>query len=82
MVEEDLLDALETGQLAGAFLDVFAQEPLPADHPFWTHPQIVVTPHMAGELLPSTAVLSIAQGIRDHEAGRALSHVYDKDRGY
>jgi len=82
LVEDDLLDALDTCQIAGAFLDVFAQEPLPADHPFWHHPKIVVTPHMAGELLPQTAVLSIAQGIRDHQAGRPLSHVYDSVRGY
>jgi len=82
LVEEDLLAALETGQIAGAFLDVFAQEPLPQDHAFWRHPKIVVTPHMAGELLPRTAVRSIAQGIRDHRAGRPLAHVYDSARGY
>ena len=82
LVEADLLAALETGQIAGAFLDVFAQEPLPEGHAFWRHPKIVVTPHMAGELLPRTAVRSIAQGIADHRAGRPLAHVYDNARGY
>lgn len=82
LVDADLLAALDSGRIAGAFLDVFSQEPLPEDHAFWHHPRIVVTPHMAGELLPRTAVRSIARGIRDHQAGKPLAHVYDSTRGY
>jgi glyoxylate/hydroxypyruvate reductase A len=47
LVEQDLIAALESGQLRGAVVDVFEEEPLPADHPLWTTPGVVVTPHMA-----------------------------------
>ena len=47
LVEQDLLDALDSGQLSGACLDVFSSEPLPQDHPFWLHPNITITPHVA-----------------------------------
>jgi Phosphoglycerate dehydrogenase and related dehydrogenases len=46
LIEQDLLDALDSGHLRGAIVDVFEQEPLPADHPFWQHEKIVVTPHV------------------------------------
>lgn len=82
VVEADLLEALDEGRLAGAFLDVFASEPLPKGHPFWRHPKIVVTPHMAGELLPRTAARSVIEGIRRHQAGLPLAHIYDPARGY
>lgn len=82
LVEEDLIPALDSGQLAGASLDVFHAEPLPRDHPFWTHPRIVVTPHIASLTQPRTAVGSIADGIRRHRAGEPLINLVDRARGY
>ncbi len=55
LIEKDLLEALAAGQIAGALLDVFEQEPLPADHPFWLHPQITLTPHIAANTNPETS---------------------------
>ena len=53
MVKLDLLSALDSGTIAGAFLDCFSIEPLPKDHPFWSHPRIIVTPHIAAPGIPS-----------------------------
>jgi glyoxylate/hydroxypyruvate reductase A len=80
--EADLLTALETGQLSGASLDVFATEPLPAAHPFWRHPHIVVTPHLAADVDPESAARAIQQQIARVAAGAALEHVADRARGY
>ena len=55
LVEEDLLSALDSGHVSQATLDVFRTEPLPADHPYWTHPKITVTPHSGGDPFPDTA---------------------------
>lgn len=82
LVEDDLLAALDSGHIRGAFLDVFAKEPLPPDHPFWRHPRVVITPHIGGELLPRTAAASVVASIRRHQAGEPLTHVYDRGRGY
>jgi glyoxylate/hydroxypyruvate reductase A len=82
LVEADLLAALETGQLSAAVLDVFREEPLPPAHPFWKHPRIIVTPHVAAETHPSTAVQIIATAIADLEAGRPLNNIVDPQRGY
>jgi glyoxylate/hydroxypyruvate reductase A len=82
LVEEDLIPALEAGQLCGAALDVFRDEPLPPGHPFWSHPRILVTPHVAGITNPATAAPIIAATIRDFESGRPLSHRVDPARGY
>jgi glyoxylate/hydroxypyruvate reductase A len=82
VVDDDLLAALDSGQIGGAFLDVFAKEPLPSDHPYWRHSKVIMTPHMAGELLPRTAAKAVVAGIRRHMAGGGLSHVYDLSRGY
>jgi glyoxylate/hydroxypyruvate reductase A len=82
LVEDDLLAALASGQLGGASLDVFTEEPLPPGHPFWGHPAIVVTPHVAAVTHARTAAASVAEGIRRHEAGRPLEHVVDRSRGY
>ncbi|SDE81812.1 2-hydroxyacid dehydrogenase [Limimaricola pyoseonensis] len=57
--EDDLLAALESGRLSGASLDVFAAEPLPKGHPFWDHPRILVTPHIAGEPEPRAVVENV-----------------------
>lgn len=77
-----LLAALETGQLAQATLDVFRTEPLPADHPFWAHPKITVTPHIAAETRPATAARVVAENIRRGEAGEPFLHRVDRVRGY
>ena len=82
LVEKDLLAALDSGQIAGATLDVFQREPLPEDHPFWEHPRVFMTPHVASMTIPATAVRQIVANIQRLEAGEALQHVVDLKRGY
>ena len=82
LVEADLLAVLDSGQLSAAVLDVFREEPLPPAHPFWRHPRIIVTPHVAAETHPPTAAAIIAQAIDDLEAGRPVAHLIDRRRGY
>jgi glyoxylate/hydroxypyruvate reductase A len=82
LVEEDLLEALASGQLSAAVLDVAATEPLPADHPFWSHPRIVVTPHIASMTQPRTAAKALLANIRRHQAGEPLVGTIDRSRGY
>ena len=73
---------LASGQLAAAVLDVFRDEPLPPEHPFWRHPRIVITPHVAADTNPPTAAPIIAAAIRDFEAGRPVANLVDPARGY
>ena len=82
LVEEDLLAALASGQISAAVLDVFGEEPLPVDHPFWNHPRIVVTPHVAAFTNPATAAPTILDNIRRFEEGRPLLNRVDPARGY
>ena len=82
VVAEDLLAALDGGHLSGASLDVFDPEPLPADHPFWTHPKITVTPHVAAVTLARTAVPVIVEQIGRIERGEPPLHAVDPARGY
>jgi glyoxylate/hydroxypyruvate reductase len=82
LVETDLLAALDSGQITAAVLDVFRDEPLPADHPFWRHPRIIVTPHVAADTHPPTAARIIAAAIADFEAGRPLANLVNRRRGY
>jgi glyoxylate/hydroxypyruvate reductase A len=77
-----LLDALDSGRLAHAPLVVFRTEPLPPDHPFWAHPRITVTPHVASETRPETASEAIAANIRRGEDGERLLYLVDRDEGY
>ncbi|MBT0958124.1 glyoxylate/hydroxypyruvate reductase A [Alphaproteobacteria bacterium KMM 3653] len=77
-----LLAALESGQIAHATLDVFRTEPLPQDDPYWAHPRVTVTPHIASETRAGTASLSIAQNIARHEAGQPLANLVDRSAGY
>ena len=77
-----LLSALDGGHLAHATLDVFRTEPLPADDPFWHHPKITVTPHIASATRPDTASQVIAENIRRSEAGEPLLHLVDRKAGY
>jgi glyoxylate/hydroxypyruvate reductase A len=80
--EADLLSALDSGQLAAASLDVFAAEPLPAAHPFWRHPRIFVTPHLASDVDPESSALAIKLQIERFESGQGLAHLADRARGY
>lgn len=77
-----LLAALDTGQIAHATLDVFRIEPLPKDHPYWAHPNVTVTPHIASETRPETAAQVIAENIRRAEAGDDLLYLVDRQAGY
>lgn len=77
-----LIAALDTGTLSHATLDVFRVEPLPQDHPFWAHPKVTVTPHIASETRPSTASEVIAENIRRGEAGLPFLHLVDRAAGY
>ncbi|MBC7132922.1 MAG: glyoxylate/hydroxypyruvate reductase A [Roseovarius sp.] len=77
-----LLDALDRGQIGHATLDVFRTEPLPPEHPFWAHPRVTVTPHIASETRPETAAEVIAENIRRGEAGEPLLHLVDRSAGY
>ncbi|CAB3678920.1 Glyoxylate/hydroxypyruvate reductase A [Paraburkholderia graminis C4D1M] len=82
LVEADLLDALASGQLAAATLDVFQQEPLPPDHPFWQEPRITVTPHMSALTLREESVAQIAQKMLALDRGEAVGGVVNIERGY
>ncbi|RUS59451.1 glyoxylate/hydroxypyruvate reductase A [Pseudorhodobacter sp. E13] len=77
-----LLAALDAGHLGHATLDVFRTEPLPQDHPFWAHPGITVTPHIAAETRPATASRVVVENIARAEAGAPLLHLVDRARGY
>ncbi|GAA5236784.1 glyoxylate/hydroxypyruvate reductase A [Verticiella sediminum] len=82
LVEEDLLAALASGHVAGATLDVFRTEPLPQEHPFWSHPAITITPHTAARTLRTESVKQIADKIRQLAKGESVSGVVDRPRGY
>ena len=82
LVDADLLALLESGQMAGATLDVFRTEPLPAGHPFWNHPKIAVTPHTSARTLRDESIAQIAGKIRALEAGFPVAGVVDPVRGY
>ena len=77
-----LLAALDSGQIAHATLDVFRTEPLPADDPYWAHPQVTVTPHIAAETRALTASEVIAENIRRGEAGEDWLNLVDRTLGY
>jgi glyoxylate/hydroxypyruvate reductase len=81
-VESDILAALDSGQLAGATLDVFREEPLPAASPFWDHPKVMVTPHNASVTNPRSAVRHVCESVRRVRAGEPLRNVVDPDLGY
>lgn len=82
LVDADLIEALDSGQLARAILDVTEPEPLPAEHPFWTHPRVLVTPHVASMTQPETAAPILLENIRRHQRGEALRGLIDRGRGY
>jgi glyoxylate/hydroxypyruvate reductase A len=82
LVEEDLVAALDSGQLSQATLDVFRSEPLPADHLFWTHPKITVTPHSGGDPFPETAAKAVAENILRFRRGEPLPNIAHPEDGY
>jgi glyoxylate/hydroxypyruvate reductase A len=82
LVDEDLLAALENGQLAHATLDVFRQEPLPDDHPFWAHPKVAVTPHISGPTLADDAPRIVADSIACLKRGETPHGLVERKRGY
>ncbi|MBU3030347.1 2-hydroxyacid dehydrogenase [Paracoccus marinaquae] len=83
LIDDDaLLAALDRGHLGHAVLDVFRTEPLPPDHPFWAHPGITVTPHIAAETRPETAAPVVAENLRRAMSGRPVLHLVDRAKGY
>ncbi|MDB5930997.1 MAG: D-3-phosphoglycerate dehydrogenase (phosphoglycerate dehydrogenase)-like protein [Polaromonas sp.] len=82
LVDEDLIALLDSGHLAGAALDVFRTEPLPAAHPFWRHPKITVTPHTSARTQREESVAQIARKIHALERGEPVAGVVDRERGY
>ncbi|ARP85589.1 2-hydroxyacid dehydrogenase [Bordetella genomosp. 9] len=80
--EDDLLALLEEGRIEGATLDVFGVEPLPPSHPFWTHPRVHITPHIAASTLREEAVAQIAAKVRRLARGEPISGVVTPQRGY
>ncbi len=83
LIDDDaLLAALDVGQIGHATLDVFRTEPLPKDHPFWPHPNVTVTPHIASETRAETASLVVADNIRRIETGEKPRFLVDRSAGY
>jgi glyoxylate/hydroxypyruvate reductase A len=82
VVEADVLAALDCGQLGGAMLDVFENEPLPADSPLWHHPAVVITPHVAAVTLASDAAAQVIENLRRLATGRDPRGLVDRQRGY
>ena len=83
LIDDDaLLAALERGHIAHATLDVFRQEPLPPRHPYWAHPKVTVTPHIASETRADSAARVIAENIRRGEEGEPFLFPVDRAKGY
>ena len=82
LISEDLLDALNSGRLAGAVIDVTDPEPLPAGHPFWSHDRILLTPHVASVTQPHSAARAVIDNIKRIRAGLDPFGLVDRRRGY
>lgn len=82
LCESSLLEALDSGRVSGAILDVMASEPPPPEHPFWGHPRILLTPHVAAMTQADTAARALFDNIRRHEAGQPMQGVVERARGY
>lgn len=82
LVQQDLLETLDAGHLATAILDVCEPEPLPASHPLWRHPSVLLTPHIASVTQPETAALVLLDNLRRHQRGEPMHDVIDRDKGY
>lgn len=82
LAEPDLMTLIRSGQIAGATLDVFRHEPLPAPHPFWNEPRISITPHISALTVRHDAVRQIADKIAKLESGHPVDDIVDRDLGY
>ncbi len=82
LVEEDLLDALDSGQIGGAMLDVFNDEPLPQSSRLWSHPKVIVTPHIAGVTIAAEAEAQVIENVKRMERGEQPVGVVDRAKGY
>ena len=82
VVDADLIAALDSGHIAHATLDVFHREPLPVEHPFWRHPRITLTPHVASQTIPETASLAVIEGLKAIREGRRPANVVSLEKGY
>lgn len=82
LVEEDLIYALDSGQIEGAFLDVFHEEPLPVSHPFWNRPAIRITPHIASVSNAESLAPLLLENYKRMISNQELLHVVDRSRGY
>jgi len=82
VVDRDLLAALDQGHLGGAFLDVFHDEPLASDHPFWDHPKVVITPHIAAETDPADGAAEVVNNLYRFERNEPLPTLVERNRGY
>lgn len=82
VVDDDLLAALASGQVAAAALDVFQPEPLPPGHAYWAHPRVVMTPHAASITIPSSAAPQVVENLRRAREGRSLINLVDFSAGY
>jgi glyoxylate/hydroxypyruvate reductase len=82
LVEGDLIEALDSGHIRGATLDVFRTEPLPNDHPYWDHPNVLVTPHVASLIDPLAGGTVIAKNIQLFRAGKPVPDMIDPGKGY
>jgi glyoxylate/hydroxypyruvate reductase len=82
LVDNDLVELLDSGQMAGATLDVFRVEPLPQSHVFWNHPKITVTPHTSARTLRTESIAQIAGKIAAFERGESVAGMVDAVRGY
>ncbi len=79
---QHLLNALDSGQLAAAVVDVTEPEPLPENHPFWHHPALWLTPHIASQAQPESALRALLENIRRFERGEPMHGVVERERGY
>ena len=82
MKEDDLIEAINNGQVKSAYLDVFHQEPLNEDHPFWLNKSIYITPHIASITNPETAILQVVDNYKRFKVDEELLHRVDLVRGY
>ncbi|UCH47607.1 MAG: glyoxylate/hydroxypyruvate reductase A [Betaproteobacteria bacterium] len=82
LIEEELVAALDSGQIAGAMLDVFNEEPLPQSSPLWSHPNVIVTPHIAGVTIAAEAEAQVIENVKRMERGEQPVGVVDRAKGY
>jgi len=82
LVNDDLLRALDAGKLSAAILDVTDPEPLPEDHPLWSDPRVIITPHVASQSQPGSSAAAVLENIQRHRRGEPLVGLVDRSRGY